>query len=106
MINKIRSRSLALCTLASVFLCSAAAMAQRVAPAVRIVDPINENQLVTLAGSTHPAANARTIGVRSAPSLPMTDLILVLSRSPEQQAAFDTFVASQMILIRPTTTSG
>ncbi len=94
MINKIRSRSLALCTLASVFLCSAAAMAQRVAPAVRIVNPIDENQLVTLAGNTHPAANAKNDRGPVSPGLPMTDLILVLSRSPEQQAAFDTFVAS------------
>ena len=95
MINKICSRSLALCTLASVFLCSAAAMAQRVAPAVRIVGPINQSQLVTLHGSTLPAANASNDRGPVSTSLPMADMVLVLSRSPEQQAAFDTFVASQ-----------
>ena len=94
MINRINPRSLPLCVLASVFLCSAASMAQNVAPAVRIVNPIDENQLVTLAGNTHPAANAKNDRGPVSPGLPMTDLVLVLSRSPEQQAAFDTFVAS------------
>jgi hypothetical protein len=70
-------------------------MAQRFAPTVRIVDKIDESQLVTLKGNTHPAANARNDLGPVSPDLPMTDLILVLSRSPEQQAAFEKFVASQ-----------
>ncbi|MGO9231783.1 MAG: protease pro-enzyme activation domain-containing protein [Bryobacteraceae bacterium] len=70
-------------------------MAQQFAPAVRIVNPIDENHLVTLKGNTHPAANAGNDRGPVSPDLPMTDLILVLSRSPEQQAAFDKFVASQ-----------
>jgi subtilase family serine protease len=94
MISRIHSRSVVLCTLASVFLGSAASMAQNVAPAARIVNPIDESQLVTLAGNTHPAANAKNDRGPVSPGLPMTDLVLVLSRSPEQQAAFDTFVAS------------
>ncbi|MGO9323752.1 MAG: protease pro-enzyme activation domain-containing protein [Terracidiphilus sp.] len=69
-------------------------MAQKVAPAVRIVNPIDESQLVTLAGNTHPAAIAKNDRGPVSPGLPMTDLVLVLSRSPEQQTAFDTFVAS------------
>ena len=88
-------RSLPLCVLASALLCGTAAMAQNSAPAVRIVNPIDESQLVTLKGNTHPAANARNDRGPVSPNLPMTDLILVLSRSPEQQAAFDKFVASQ-----------
>jgi subtilase family serine protease len=70
-------------------------MAQGSAPTARIVDRIDENHLVTLRGNTHPAANAKNDRGRVSPDLPMTDLILVLSRSPEQQAAFDKFVASQ-----------
>ena len=81
--------------LASFLLCSAAAIAQQFAPAVRIVDRIDESQLVALHGNTHPAANARNDAGRVSPDLPMTDLIMVLSRSPEQQAAFDKFVAGQ-----------
>jgi subtilase family serine protease len=65
------------------------------APTVRIVDRIDEGNLVTLRGNTHPAANARNDLGRVSPTLPMTDLILVLSRDPAQQAAFDKFVANQ-----------
>jgi subtilase family serine protease len=65
------------------------------APTVRIVDRIDEANLVTLKGNTHPAANARNEQGRVSPTVPMTDLILVLSRDPAQQAAFDKFVANQ-----------
>ncbi|MGD0859527.1 MAG: Ig-like domain repeat protein [Terracidiphilus sp.] len=88
-------RSLPLCALAGALFCSPAAMAQQFAPTVRIVDKIDESQLVTLRGNTHPAANARNDLGRVSPDLPMTDLILVLSRSPEQQAAFEKFLAGQ-----------
>src|ERR1039457_49955 len=87
--------SFPLCVLAGAFLFSTAAMSQRFAPTVRIVDRIDESQLITLRGNTLPVANAKNDVGRVDPSLPMTDLILVLSRSPEQQAAFDKFVASE-----------
>jgi len=74
---------------------SSASMAQSIAPAIRIVDKIDESNLVTLRGSTRPAAIAKNDRGRVSPSLPMTDLILVLSRGAEQQAAFEKFVASQ-----------
>ena len=88
-------RSLPLFVLASAFLCTAAAMAQQAAPAVRIVDKIDESNLVTLKGNTHPAANAKNDRGAVSPAFALPDLTLVLSRSPEQQAAFDAFVASQ-----------
>ena len=88
-------RSLPLCAMASALLCGTAAMAQQFAPRARIVERIDESRLVTLMGNTHPAANARNDLGRVSPGLPMTDMILVLSRSPEQQAAFDKFVAGQ-----------
>jgi hypothetical protein len=59
------------------------------------VDQVDESQLVTLKGNTHPSANAKNDRGRVSSDLPMTDLILVLSRSPEQQAAFEKFVANQ-----------
>jgi hypothetical protein len=65
------------------------------APSARIVDRIDENQLTVLHGNTHPAAVAKNDMGRVAPDLRMTDMILVLSRSAEQQAAFEAFVASQ-----------
>ena len=88
-------RSLPLCLLAGALLCPAAAIAQQTAPGARIVDRIDESRLVTLKGNTHPYANAQNDRGRVSPTLPMTDLILVLSRSSQQQAAFDLFVASQ-----------
>ena len=88
-------RSLPLCALASALLCGTVAMSQQFAPSVRIVDRIDESRLVTLKGNTHPAANAKNDLGRVSADLPMTDLIMVLSRSPEQQAAFDKFVAGQ-----------
>jgi hypothetical protein len=69
--------------------------AQEVAPAIRIVERIDESNLVTLKGNTHPAANAKNDRGRVSPDLPMSDLVLVLSRSPQQQAAFEKFVAGQ-----------
>ena len=67
------------------------------APAVRISQAVNESSLVTLKGNTHPLANAANDRGRVRPDLPMTDLILVLSRSPRQQADFDKFVAARAI---------
>jgi subtilase family serine protease len=81
--------------LASSLLCATAAMCQQYAPSVRIVNPIDESQLTSLKGNTHPAANSANDRGAVSPSLSMGDLILVLSRSQEQQAAFDRFVASQ-----------
>lgn len=72
-----------------------AAPAQQYAPQVRIVERIDESQLTTLKGNTLPVANAKNDRGLVSPNLPMTDLILVLKRSPEQQAAFDKYVASQ-----------
>jgi subtilase family serine protease len=71
------------------------AIAQKSASTARIIEQVNDNQLVTLRGNTAPAANAQNDKGRVSPSLSMSDLVLALSRSPEQQAAFDAFVASQ-----------
>ncbi len=91
----ITMRSLPLCLLASALLLPAIAQGQGVVAAARIVNRIDESQLVTLRGNTHPFANAKNDRGKVADSLPMTDLILVLSRSPQQQAAFDAYVAGE-----------
>jgi subtilase family serine protease len=75
--------------------CSLALPAQQAAPTIRIANRIDENSLVTLKGNTNPRANASNDRGRVSADLPMTDLILVLSRSQEQQAAFEKFVANQ-----------
>jgi hypothetical protein len=61
----------------------------------RIVDKIDESQLTVLHGNTHPAAVAKNDLGRVSPDMPMTDLVLVLSRSAEKQAEFEKFVADQ-----------
>ncbi|MGO8758346.1 MAG: protease pro-enzyme activation domain-containing protein [Terracidiphilus sp.] len=91
----INSRFFPLCMLASLVFSPVASLAQHAAPAARIVNPVDENQLVTLSGNTHPAAIARNDRGAVSPGLPMPDLTLVLSRSSEQEAAFEAFVASQ-----------
>ncbi len=70
-------------------------LAQSSAPATEIAGLIDESQVVTLKGNTPPAATAENDLGPVSPSLAMTDLLLVLHRSLEQQAAFDRFVASQ-----------
>jgi hypothetical protein len=62
---------------------------------IRIVDSIDETQLATLKGSTHPLARAGYDAGRVSPDLAMGDLVLVLRRDAEMQAAFDEFVAGQ-----------
>jgi len=88
-------RFLAVCVLASGLLSPMALKAQAAPPAVRIVDQLDENRLVTLKGNTHPSANAKNDLGEVSSSLSMPDLTLVLSRSPKQQAAFEAFVASE-----------
>lgn len=69
--------------------------AESAAPKVRIVDAIDETHLVALKGNTHPAAKAKNDVGKVSDTLRMSDLILVLSRDADQQAAFQKFVASQ-----------
>lgn len=88
-------RTLPLCLLFLVTLVSTPSFAQSPAPAVRIVEKIDDNQLVTLKGNTLPVANAENDLGPVSSNLPMANLVLVLTRSPERQAAFDDFVASQ-----------
>lgn len=69
--------------------------AQHSARAAQVAGQIDESQLVILKGNTPPAATIQNDRGPVSPSLAMTDLFLVLQRSPAQQAAFDEFVASQ-----------
>jgi subtilase family serine protease len=81
------------------FISATQAVTQSAAPRAnstpRILEKVDENQLVTLKGNTHPAATAGNDRGQVRPDLAMTDIVLVLNRGPEQQAAFDEFVSSQ-----------
>jgi len=74
---------------ASALITGASGFCQPSAPAAQIVEQIDESQLAVLKGNTHPAATVQNDRGPVSPSLAMTDLLLVLRRSPEQQAAFD-----------------
>jgi len=80
---------------AGTLLLASASIAQDAAPAARIVSRIDEHALVRLPGNTHPAARAQNDRGPVSPDLSIDGLVLVLKRSPDQQAAFDAFVASQ-----------
>lgn len=76
----------------------AASLSAQTSPPVlpnRITGPIDNDQLTTLHGNTSPFANAKNDRGPVSASLAMPDLTLVLSRSPEQQAAFDQYVAGE-----------
>jgi len=72
-----------------------AAVAQHPVSKALIREKVNDNQLTMLRGNTPPAAIAQNDAGRVNGNMRMTDLILVLRRSPEMQAAFDAFVESQ-----------
>jgi subtilase family serine protease len=64
-------------------------------PAPRIVTNIDEANLVTLKGNTHPAALPKFDQGAVSDSLPMQHMILVLQRSPEQEQALEKLLDEQ-----------
>jgi len=61
----------------------------------RIVKPIDNTQLITLRGNTHPATQSgKDLGPVDSEML-LTRMQLLLQRSPEQQAALDAFMVEQ-----------
>jgi hypothetical protein len=79
--------------LASVVICVSSSMGQSAAPAVRIANPIDERQLVTLPGTVHPLANAENDRGAAPDSTPLERIHLMLKRSASQQAALDQLVS-------------
>src|ERR1700722_18019900 len=66
---------------------STLAVAQSPAPAVRLVNPIDESRLVTIGGTVHPLANAANDRGVAPDDMPLDRLQVVLKRSPEQETA-------------------
>lgn len=63
-------------------------------PAPRIREPINNSQLVRLAGNTRPEAIAANDLGKVPDDFPMDHMMLQLKRSPEQEQAVEQFIAS------------
>jgi hypothetical protein len=62
----------------------------------RPILPINDGRLVRLTGNTHPSARPEFDRGLVDPQLPMNRMILVLKRSPEREAALESFMARQL----------
>ncbi len=71
------------------------AMAQNVAPRQSIVTPIDETQLTTLRGNTHPLARPQYDRGLAADSQPLRRMLLLLRRSPEQEQALRKLLEDQ-----------
>jgi uncharacterized protein (TIGR03437 family) len=61
----------------------------------RITHDIDEAQLVTLTGNTHPLARAEYDQGAAPPDLPMERMLLLLRRSPEQEASLQQLLEEQ-----------
>jgi trimeric autotransporter adhesin len=91
----INLRSLPLCVLAGAFLCALLSEAQQPAPAVRIVNPIDESQRITLTHTVSPLANAANDRGAAPDGMQLDRLQLVLQRSPAQETALRQLIAEQ-----------
>ena len=72
-----------------------AATSQAPAIPARITQPIDETQFVRLRGNVHPLARPEFDQGVAPPNLPMQRMLLMLKRSPEQDAALDQLMAEQ-----------
>ncbi|HXR39214.1 MAG TPA: Ig-like domain repeat protein [Terracidiphilus sp.] len=86
-------RSLPLGILSAALLVSASALAQQAGPAVRIVNPIDERQLVTIKGTMHPLANSRNDRGAAPDEMQLERMHLVLKRSNTQETALRQLIA-------------
>jgi len=90
--------SSAKCLIAAGLLASLAALplaAQVNSSAPRITQAINDSDRVILRGSVHPLARPEYDRGLAPASLSMSRIMLLLKRSPQQEAALDTFLAQQ-----------
>jgi len=61
----------------------------------RIISPVSDVNRITLSGNTHPLARAKYDNGRAPDSMPAERMLLLLGRSPEQQAALAQFMEEQ-----------
>lgn len=86
-------RAIPLGVLAGAFLCSTALLAQHSTATPRITANVDDLSLTTLRGNVSLLARPEYDQGEASPSTQMTHMRLVLSRSPEQQAALDQYAA-------------
>ena len=94
-----RNRVVSCCVLllaAVVLIFSSWTSAQTSGALSRITQAVDEARLVRLQGNTHPMAHPQFDQGAAPPDLPMERMMLVLQRSPEQQAALARLMAEQL----------
>jgi len=77
------------------------APAQTGTVASRITQTIDASKLTTLSGNTHPLATAKYDRGAAPANLSMDRMLLVLKRSPQQEAALETFMREQLTRTSP-----
>jgi hypothetical protein len=77
----------------TILLCSSASLAQSFVTAPRIAANVDDSSLTALKGNVPHLARAEYDQGEASPSLQLTHMRLVLSRSAEQQAALDKYLA-------------
>lgn len=82
-------------TLACFALLPADAFAQTANIQSRITQEVNDSQRTVLFGNTHPLAQARFDKGAASASMPLDRMMLVLKRSPAQEAALEKLLAEQ-----------
>src|SRR5215831_5496984 len=80
---------------------SQSSLVQTPAVPARITQAIDEAQLVRLKGNLHPLARREFDQGPVADSAPMSRMLLVLERSPEQEAALQTLLGEQQVKDSP-----
>src|ERR1700676_5487434 len=73
-----------------------AGQAQRVVTPDRITAPVDDTRRVVLVGSVHPLARAEFDRGVAPEGLHMDRMLLLLQRTPEQDAALETLLAEQL----------
>jgi subtilase family serine protease len=72
------------------------ASAQSSSAQPRITQAVDESKLTVLRGNTHPLARSEFDRGPAPASLPMENMLLVLKRSPQQEAALDKLMTEQL----------
>ncbi len=71
------------------------AWSQAIPPQSRITKSVNESELATLKGNTHPLAQLQFDRGAAPPTLPMERMLLVLKRSPSQESSLQKLLDDQ-----------
>jgi hypothetical protein len=83
------------CIVVFILFCAIQTGAQSPNTVARITQPVDESNLVVLRGNTHPLALPQYDQGAAPASLPLQRMLLVLQRSPQQEAALDQLLEQQ-----------